>query len=106
MSTDYYVHCTKCGESSEGFHSSISNKLEAAIKESFYVYLLARSGWDLSGVQYEGWVDNGLARFLANHYECRSFVVRCEYYYADPIRYPDVSVEAWEPVLLTQGAYI
>lgn len=108
MSHDYAIHCLKCGESTaEEFSYSVVDELKEAIREAFYVYLLSHTGWDLQSLTYRGWIgERTLARFLVAHYQCQSFVIRSEYNHADPGKYPDIPVEAWEPVLLTQGAYI
>lgn len=101
MSHDYYVHCSKCHESSERYNR-VQDKLINAVKESFPLFLLSKTGWGtgLWSIEYD-YLRDGLADFIVQHYGCRSFEVRGEYS-TDPI----ITVQPDEPIFLHQGAYI
>ena len=101
MSHYYCVHCSKCHESSDSFNRADSMLIQA-VKESFPLYLLSKTGWssNLWNLGYE-YLSQGLASFIVNHYECKSFEIHGEYS-TDPV----IKVEPDEPVCLELGAYI
>lgn len=70
-----------------------------AITDSFHLYALMRTRWDVRNLDFDYY--RGVARFILDHYECRAFFVKGEY--ADD---PVIVVEPREPVWIHLGASI
>lgn len=99
MSHNYDVHC-KCGASTEDRWNHAEEMLVAAVKASYPMYLADKSGWDVTHAKWNGWLLEGLASFLVDHFEHGGFVVKGEYSSDVPIEIkPECPAEVYESLV-------
>ena len=84
MSHNYYVKC-RCGDCSEQWNHAEEELIEA-VKQSHVLFLLSKTGWsDMSNLDWHAYLFNGLAQFLANHFDHGGFTVQGEYDSDQPV---------------------
>lgn len=97
MSHNYMVRC-KCGQETERWNHAEDNLLQA-VKDSYPLYLLSKTSWEVHYEQECKGFYNGLAQFLARHWDHGGFEVVGEYSsdIPKPVR-PDAPPHVYEQV--------
>lgn len=94
MSHDYRLYCPRCRAYSDTEYNHGDEMLARAVRESYPLWLLARTGWDAASAAFEGHAP--VAGFVLDHWEHGGFWVVSEYWQAGDAekeaRYPPVAV--------------
>ena len=77
MSHEYNV-CCRCGVKSE-YWNHAENELIKAIQACYPAYLCFQAGWGVHGLEWDGYLFEGLAGFLVDHFDHGGFTVKGEY---------------------------